>query len=239
MFSFFSKKTTLSKVDIHSHLIPSIDDGSKDMESSIELIRELQSLGYKKLIITPHSSDMFANSSSTILEGYNRLKDELNSQGILMEIEVACEYYVDERFEKLLLDRDILTFGQPKYLLFELSYFTIPRDIKETIYEIKLNGYTPVLAHPERYLYWHDDFEQYKYLKSEGVLFQVNINSISGYYNKGVQRTVERLIKNRMVDFMGTDTHHLTHIENLKKSFGNSLYKKAFRINTILNDTLL
>jgi len=227
-------------VDIHSHLIPGIDDGSRGMDHSIELVRALEAFGYQKLITTPHSSDMFPNSSERILEGYYQLKERLIKEELSIEIEVACEYYADEHFEKYLMDKDILTFGGTrKYLLFELSYFTPPRNIEELVYEIKLNGYTPVLAHPERYLYWHDEFERYLSLKLEGVFFQLNINSLNGYYNKGVQQTAEKLVKNKMVDFMGSDTHHMTHIKNLKKSFGLSLYRKAFKSNTILNDTLL
>jgi tyrosine-protein phosphatase YwqE len=238
VFSFLAKKS-LTKVDIHSHLIPQIDDGSKSMESSIELIQKLQSLGYKKLIITPHSSDMFPNSTKILQQGYQQLQEQLEKNEIDIKIELACEYYADERFEELLLKQDLLTFGSEKYLLFELSYFTQPQNIEELIYEIKLNGYKPVLAHPERYLYWHDEFDCYQQLKKEGVYFQLNINSLSGYYNKGVQQIAERLVKKGMVDFMGSDTHHMTHLKSLQKSFGLSIYKKAFKNNTILNDTLL
>ena len=239
-FPFFSNRASKSlvHVDLHSHLIPGIDDGAKDMERSIELILSLKEMGYKKLITTPHVSDMFLNSSSTILEGYSALKSELKKRKIEIEIEVAAEYYADDNFEKLLSSKDLLTFGKEKYLLFELSYFTPPQDLESLVYDIKLAGYTPVLAHPERYVYLHDNIEEYEAIKAMGVLFQININSIVSYYSAEVTEAVKELILNGMVDFIGSDTHHRQHTKYLKKSFSNGLYKKIFKHNTILNNTL-
>jgi len=240
ILSFFSSKTkySLVSVDIHSHLIPAIDDGAKDMERSIELILSLKEMGYKKLITTPHVSDMFLNSSEDILKAYDNLKSELGKKSIDIDIEVAAEYYADENFEKLLNQRDILTFGKEKYLLFELSYFTAPQDLESLVYEIKLAGYTPVLAHPERYVYLHGDIEKYQNIKNMGVLFQINLVSIENYYSEEVTKTVKALILNGMVDFIGSDTHHTRHIKFLKKSFSSTLYKKIFKHNKILNNTL-
>ena len=240
MFSFLrsNRKDLFTSVDLHSHLIPGIDDGAKDMETSLLLIRELKSLGYKKLITTPHVSDMFPNSSSTILDGFNILKEELLKEDIDIELEIGAEYYADENFERLLEKNDILSFGKEKYLLFELSYFTPPHDIDNLIYDMKLKGYTPILAHPERYLYWHSDFNKYKELKEMGTLFQINLNSTTGYYNKGIQRISEQLIKNSLVDFIGSDTHHMRHLKSLKTSLSQALYKNIFKYNVILNDTL-
>ena len=240
-FSFFKNKTNLlTTVDIHSHLIPGIDDGAKDMERSIELILELKEMGYKKLITTPHISDMFPNSTKTILNGYQALTSELKERDIDIEIEIAAEYYADDNFEKLLQKKDILTFGgDKKYLLFELSYFTRPQELESLIHDIKLAGYTPVLAHPERYTYFHHDIEEYQELKtSTNVLFQINLNSINGYYSDDVANVVKKLISKGLIDFVGSDTHHRRHTKSLKKSLTTSLYKKIFKINTILNYTL-
>jgi len=238
LFSIFKQKSLSNPlvVDIHSHLIPAIDDGSTNMDNSIELILALKELGYKKLITTPHTSDMFPNTTEIILNGYQALIEELNKREIDIDIDVASEYYADEHFEKLLEKKDILTFGDKNYLLFELSYFTPPHDLEDLIYEITRRGYTPVLAHPERYFYLYD---KYREIKDMGVLFQVNINSTSRFYNKEIQKVSEKLINNSMVDFLGSDTHHITHIKNLKKSFKQSLYKKVFKTNKILNNTLL
>ena len=235
---FFKDKQSLVDVDIHSHLIPKIDDGAKDMERSIELILALKEMGYKKLITTPHVSDMFLNSSEDILKGYNKLKEELSSRKIDIEIEVAAEYYADNHFEELLKKKDLLTFGEEKYLLFELSYFTPHQDLESLVYDIKLAGYTPVLAHPERYIYLHDSIDKYRDIKSMGVLFQINLVSIEHYYSSKIAKVVKELIVNGMVDFIGSDTHHRQHVKYLKKSFSNSLYRKIFKNNKILNNNL-
>ena len=240
-FSFFKKQTNLlTTVDIHSHLIPGIDDGAKDMGRSIELILELKEMGYKKLITTPHVSDMFPNSTKTILNGYQALTSELKKKEIDIKLEVAAEYYADENFEKLLQKKDILTFGGDKrYLLFELSYFTRPQELESLIHDIKLAGYTPVLAHPERYTYFHHDIEEYKELKtSTNVLFQINLNSINGYYSDDVANVVKKLITKGLVDFIGSDTHHKRHTKYFKKSLSHLLYKKIFKNNNILNNML-
>jgi tyrosine-protein phosphatase YwqE len=238
-FFSFKEKSTLISVDIHSHLIPAIDDGAKDIERSIELILSLKKMGYKKLITTPHISDMFPNSSEDILKGYEALKEELRNREIEIDIEVAAEYYADESFEKLLEEGDILTFGKEKYLLFELSYFTAPQDLESLIYEMKIAGYTPILAHPERYIYFHNNINKYREIKDMGVLFQINLVSLSNYYSEDVRKTVQHLILNGMVDFLGSDTHHVRYIKFLKKSFSLSLYKKIFKHNKILNNTLI
>ena len=241
-FPFFKKQNTLTQttVDLHSHLIPGIDDGAKNIERSIELILSLQEMGYTKLITTPHISDMFPNTSKGILEGYETLKNELIKRNINMDIEVAAEYYADESFELLLKKKDILTFGdKKKYLLFEFSYFTEPHDLESLIYEIKLAGYTPVLAHPERYTYLHDSMDKYLNLKSMGVLFQINLNSLVNYYSEEVGKIVKHLINNGLVDFVGSDTHNRRHTKFLKTSLNHVLYKKVFKNNTILNDTLI
>jgi len=240
-FSFLKKQTSLlTDIDIHSHLIPGIDDGAKDLERAIELIIELKEMGYKKLITTPHISDMFPNNTKTILSGYQALTSELRKREINIELEVAAEYYADENFEKLLQKKDILTFGKnKKYLLFELSYFTRPQELESLIHDIKLSGYTPVLAHPERYTYFHHNIEDYQKLKaSTNVLFQINLNSITGYYSNDVANVVKKLISKGLVDFIGSDTHHKRHTKYLKKSLSHLFYKKIFKHNSILNNKL-
>ena len=235
----FKNKKSLIHTDIHSHLIPEIDDGAKSLDKSIELILKLKEMNYTRLITTPHISDMFSNSSKNIKDRYLILKEELSKRDIDIEIEVAAEYYADKSFEELLSKRDILSFGKKKYLLFELSYFTYPNNLESLIYDIKLAGYTPLLAHPERYVYFHYSFKEYQALKDMGVLFQINLTSIANYYSSDIREAVKKLILNGMVDFVGTDTHHQGHIEALEKSLSMSLYSKIFKYNTILNDEFL
>jgi len=226
-------------VDLHSHLIPSIDDGSQSMEESIELIKELKSLGYEKLITTPHiMHHRFPNSSETILAGLEDVKAELKAQNIEIELEVAAEYYLDEYFLELLNKKDILTFGE-NYLLFEMSYGQKPVNLESLVHEIKVAGYRPVLAHPERYLFMHKDFSLYKRLKELGVLFQVNLNSFNGYYSMPVQKVVFEILERGWIDFIGSDTHKVKQLEYLSKNLDSKVMSKIFEQSTILNDTLL
>jgi tyrosine-protein phosphatase YwqE len=238
MLSFFNRPKTLTVVDIHSHLIPSLDDGATDIDNAIELINGLSLLGYRKLITTPHVSDIFKNSKKDILANYSLLKEELIKRDIKIDIEIGAEYYIDDYFRELLDTQKLLSFGDKNYLLFEFSYFTAPWDIEELIYDMILKGYTPILAHPERYIYWHNSFHRYTELKEMGVFFQLNLNSLNGYYNNNIRDCSEKLIKNSYINFVGSDTHNIKHIENLKKTLSLSIYKKMFKYSNILNNTL-
>ncbi len=197
-------------------------------------------MGYKKLITTPHISDMFPNPKDTILHEFQKLKEEVKKRKIAIELEVAAEYYADESFEKLLYKGNLLSFGKEDYLLFELSYFTKPQDLESMIYEIQKAGYTPVLAHPERYTYFHDSIDNYKRLKEvTDVLFQLNIVSIANYYSKQIAKIAKGLIDAGLIDFMGSDTHKKRHTTYLKQTLSDTYYKKSLRKNVILNNKLL
>ena len=145
-----------------------------------------------------------------------------------------------EHFDELLRRDEILSFGKEKYLLFELSYFTKPQDLESLIYEIQKAGYTPVLAHPERYTYFHNSFDNYQKLKeTTDVLFQINIVSIANYYSKNIAKVAKKLINEGLVDFIGSDTHQKRHTQYLKKSFSSASYKNIFKKNKILNYKLI
>ena len=246
MTSFFSKifshKTRKKQpllVDIHSHLIPGIDDGVKTTFEAVKLIREFEWMGYKKLIITPHiMSHRYKNSSQIILEKLEFLKDALADHEIKIELEAASEYYLDDYFMTLLEKRDILTFND-NHLLFEMSYTRAPTDLIDMIFEIEQSGYQPVLAHPERYVFMHNHFDEYKNLKEFGVLFQVNINSLAGYYNRQVQKIAQKLADEGMIDFVGSDTHKARQVEMLKEYIKTPQWQKIFEKNPIRNNELL
>jgi tyrosine-protein phosphatase YwqE len=239
LFNTNNSKELPYLVDIHSHLIPAIDDGAKDMQSAVELIRGVKELGFKKLITTPHTmSHRFKNSSKTILNGFESLKNELQQQNIDIEIEVASEYYLDEHFFDLLAKKDILTFGE-NYLLFEHAYGIKPLHYESLIFEIKVAGYRPVLAHPERYLFMHNDFALYERLKELGVYFQINLNSLGGYYSKDVQKVAHKLVERGWIDFIGSDMHHKSHLQHFSKNLHSKNLAKVFKYNTILNQQLL
>ncbi len=224
--------------DIHSHFIPGIDDGCKTIEESLTLIRAMAELGFRKLITTPHiMSDYFKNNSSNINEGLIKLREKLASEFIHVELEAAAEYYLDDVFLKLLHSGNLLTFGKEKYLLIEVSYINYPENFNSMVFDIIVQGYTPVLAHPERYPYWSVKFEEFKKLRDMGLLFQLNITSLSGYYGPDVKRTAEKLAANNMIDFLGSDVHHDKHMMALRKSLSSKVLSKLLEGN-LLNKKL-
>ena len=142
------------RTDIHSHLLPSIDDGSRSMEESLELISSLKELGFSKLITTPHiMSDYYKNTAKIIKEGLNNVRNALNKSNIQISIDAAAEYYIDFDFQQQIDKKEFLVFGN-KYILVELPFIHEPNELKEIIFNLQINGYNVVLAHPERYSYY-------------------------------------------------------------------------------------
>ena len=221
---FFKKKIPLTDfftdgfVDIHSHLLPGIDDGAKDMDTSIALLLKMASYGIKNFITTPHVlGNVYPNSSEVIKQKLAAVKKELEKRKIKgISIQAAAEYMLDEEFSALLDQKDILVL-KDNYILVEMSYFSAPINLFELLFKIQLKGYKPVLAHPERYNFYHTDFKSYYKLKQAGCLFQLNLLSLTDQYGKGVQKTSEKLLKENLYDFVGTDTHHQNHLELLPK----------------------
>jgi protein-tyrosine phosphatase len=230
---------SILKTDMHSHLIPGIDDGATTLEDSIELIKSLKELGYSKLITTPHiMSDFYKNTPEIILGGLEIVKAELKRQQIEIEIEAAAEYYCDNNFEKLIDQKKLLTFND-NYVLFELSYLNPPEIFETVTFKLQLEGYKPVLAHPERYPYWFQSFDKFREVRDKGILFQVNLGSLSGHYGSGTKRVAERLIDEGLVDILGTDTHKMAHIDLFKnKSIKESYLKKLIESGRLLNSSL-
>jgi protein-tyrosine phosphatase len=222
---FFKKRIPLtdfftdSFVDIHSHLLPGIDDGAKDMGTSIALILKMASYGIKNLITTPHIlGDVYPNTPEIIKSKLKEVKDELLKRNITgINIDAAAEYMMDEQFSAMIEnDEEILTL-KDNLVLVEMSYFSAPINLYDLLFKIQLKGYKPVLAHPERYNFYHTDFKSYYKLKQAGCLFQLNLLSLTDQYDKGVQKTSEKLLKENLYDFVGTDTHHQNHLELLPK----------------------
>lgn len=206
-------------IDMHSHILPGIDDGAKNLENSLILARRFQELGFRKLIATPHiMADYFRNTPTTIHKALDLLREELLQQQISLEVEAAAEYYLDETFENKIEKKEVLTFGEKKYLLFELSYINAPHNLYEVIAKIQDAGYQPVLAHPERYPYYYSSIENYEQIRGTGCLLQLNTISLTGYYGKGAKQIADQLVDNYCIDFLGSDMHHLRHADALKES---------------------
>ncbi|MCT4581366.1 MAG: histidinol phosphatase [Flavobacteriales bacterium] len=226
------------KVDIHSHLIPGIDDGAKTMEETIELLKSFQELGYQKVITTPHvMSDYYKNTPEIILSGLKKVREAKIKAQLTIEVEAAAEYNLDADFESLIDQGNLLTFGE-NYVLFELPFFQEPPMLNDIIWKLQTQGYTPVLAHVERYAFWFDNWEKIQEIKDRGVLFQLNINSLTGHYGPEVKKMAEKLIDNNYINFIGSDCHNMNHFSLTQKALTLPYFHKIIHAENILNKTL-
>lgn len=222
MFSIFKSKSSAPlyeglHTDMHSHLIPGVDDGAPDMETSLSLIRGMAALGFKKLITTPHIMwEMYPNTEEDIKMRLEELRKKVQEEGIGVEIQAAAEYFLDGHFKSLLESKKPLLTISGNMVLVEFSMASPPLDLKELLFDLQLQGYQPVIAHPERYVYHERNKEFFVELKAAGYLFQLNINSLAGFYGKSSQNLAQYFIKNDYYDLAGTDLHSFRHLEALR-----------------------
>jgi tyrosine-protein phosphatase YwqE len=225
MFKLFSRSNSPKpgldalKTDMHSHLLPGIDDGAQDIITSVELIRGMKEAGYSKLITTPHIMwDMYQNTRDIILGALDEMQIVLKEENIDIELQAAAEYFLDDHVMELLKKREpLLTFGD-NMVLAEFSMASPPIDLKEMLFEMRMQDYQPVIAHPERYIYLEDNKEFYDELKDAGYLFQLNILSFAGAYGRSVASLANHLLKKGYYDLIGTDLHHARHLKSLQDS---------------------
>jgi len=203
-------------VDMHNHLLPGIDDGSADAEQSLELIEKMQELGYHSFSCTPHIiSDVHPNTPDTIKGAYADLKGYLKETGKQVPLQFAAEYMVNADFDDLLDNSTLLHFGKDKkYVLIEMSYAVESPNIREAIFNLLMKGYQPILAHPERYPFYHNpSLRDYEKLIDGGCEFQVNLLSLGGYYGPPQKEFAQKFIDRGWVTWVGSDLHHERHIE--------------------------
>jgi tyrosine-protein phosphatase YwqE len=238
LFSTLFKKKSLelfdlSKIgiDMHSHLIPGIDDGSRSMDETIAMLAKFESLGYKKIITTPHiMQEVYPNTSEIINQGLKQVQETAKSLGLSIEIEAAAEYYFDDHLIQLIKHKDILSFGQ-NYVLVEFSFHTPPIFEDQLFFEMQMAKYKPVLAHFERYPYFHDSLDKAKEYREKGVNIQVNLNSLTGHYGPQVRKQAEKLIDANLVDFVGSDCHRMQHLMMLEEHLSHPYFHKLEKLN--------
>ncbi|MCE2711968.1 MAG: histidinol phosphatase [Cryomorphaceae bacterium] len=214
------------KVDIHSHLIPGIDDGSRTMDESIAMLAKFESLGYLKVITTPHiMSEVYPNNSERILEGLEDVRENAQKLGLKISIEAAAEYYFDETLEFRVKEKNFMTFGE-NYVLVEFAFHNAPMFEERLFFEMQMAGYKPVLAHFERYMYYLGSVDKAAEYKEKGVCIQMNLNSLTGHYGLEVKKQAERLIDSGLIDFVGTDCHRMDHLMLLENNLSNPYMHK-------------
>lgn len=217
MFSFFKKKKKLKELipdnftDIHSHILYGLDDGAKSLSDTEDLLQSLKSFGFKQFVTTPHTTPLvWENTKEGILNQYEKVRTELNVSTDVLR--VASEYLMDDSFLKRLDQEKLLTLKE-QYVLVEMSYINPPIQLYEIIMQLLSQGYIPVLAHPERYNFYKNDYNSFKKLKNAGCLFQMNLLSSVGYYGGDITQIADYLLKEKMYDFVGSDVHHQRHIQ--------------------------
>ena len=226
------------ETDVHSHFIPGIDDGAKTMEDTLELLRSMQDLGYKKVITTPHvMSDYYRNTPEIILGGLDKVREAAQSEGLYIQIEAAAEYYLDYDLEEKIKKKSLLTFGD-NYVLFEMPFVGEPQNLSRCVFEMQMAGYKPVMAHIERYTFWHREYDKIEALKDKGVILQLNINSLSGHYSLPTKKIAEKLIDNDMIELVGTDCHNVNHIQLLQHTLTVPYLHKILGKKDLLNRSL-
>lgn len=250
MLSIFKSATTrfpiaeILHTDMHSHILPGIDDGAKDVETSIALIKGLQSLGYKRFVATPHIiSDLHPNTKETIDAAFTQLRQALLAEQLEVEIDYAAEYMMDEMFEGLMEKGPLLKLGDD-YVLVETMFMAEPPNLSTVLFDMQTAGYKPVVAHPERYHFVFNKPAKAERMKDRGALLQINALSLTGYYGKHEKHTAIQLLEAGLVDFIGTDIHHERHLKVLTnfvidRKVADLLEKTAFKnknLKTVLNE---
>ena len=251
MFNFFKKKdkpVDLSgklpvTLDIHSHILPGIDDGSPDIETSLELVRGLYAIGIRRSIATPHViGDLYRNTPEIINAALGKLKAACEKANIEIELSAAAEYMLDDYFMELLKSGSPLLTLHKNILLTEISYSTRPDNLEAIISGIRAGGYLPILAHPERYFYYHRNYDHYYLLKEIGFHLQVNLLSLTGYYGPGVKKAAKFILENDLASLVGTDLHHHQHLAALSDPENRAIFHqyldgKVYNDLNILADT--
>lgn len=224
--------------DIHSHIIFNVDDGSYSIDESIALIKKLKSVGFNNLIMTPHyiEGSNFVCENDEKLEKLEILREKVKEENIDINLYLGNEIFISDYIVEGIKNNKIYTLNNSKYLLFEIPFHNQILGLTDIIYEMKVAGYIPILAHPERYTYFQDNYHLVDELKKEGLLFQCNFSSILGGYGDRAKKLIKYMLKNKYVDYLGTDIHHMDRtyvIDNfpkIEKAFnkiaGNKYYQE-------------
>jgi len=218
MLSLFKSKPKLAElipsgyVDIHSHILLGIDDGAQKIEDSKFLLESMIDFGFSKVITSPHTmKNVWDNTTTTITQALNFVQTELPNLSNQVSLQCASEYFLDENLMQLVQQEKLLTL-KDNFILIEMSYLNPPIQLYDFLFELQLKGYQLVLAHPERYNYFHSNKKEFAKLKKAGCLFQLNLLATVGYYGKNVAEIADYLLKENLYDFVGSDFHHKNHV---------------------------
>lgn len=231
-------------VDVNAHVLPGLDNGPETEAEGLRLLARFQELGYRKVIATPHvMQDYYPVTPERVQVQLERMRFLAFQRGLYIRLDAAAQYYFDEGFLTQLRQREPLLCltsrdGGSRYVLFETSFVVKPVELWEAIGLMVRQGYTPVMAHPERCLYLQKNFDLVQLLHQRNVLFQIDINSLTGFFSRNAQRLAERLIEENFAYFLGSDGHRLDQLDVLEVAANLPHYRQAVALG-LLNNTLL
>lgn len=240
MFSFFKKKVSppylLSFIesDWHCHILPGIDDGAQTEQQSLEMLELYVEMGVKKIVATPHiRADYFKNTKQSIVAAQAKVQALITAHNFPIVLEAAAEYYTDENFLRLIEEDELLPI-ENQYILFEFPMQSPTLGGEKLVEKLQRRGYTPLLAHPERYRYWHGKPNEWEKWKNLGVCFQLNLLSLMGHYGIGERRAAVQLLEANYIDAVGSDAHGLRHLQKLNQ-LGQNQYFDQLQQLPLLN----
>lgn len=223
MFHFFKNKPFLKDLlpaqhlDFHSHLLPGLDDGARHMQDSLDLLQGFSAIGIREIITSPHVlGGVWENTGAGIEDALTSVREAIAQNKLDIQLTAAAEYMLDGNFWELFKNEPLRTL-KGKYVLVEMSYINPPIQLYEILFDLQVAGYKPVLAHPERYMFYHNDLSHYAKLRNAGCLFQMNLLAAVGYYGQAVTDAAQKLLKNGWMDFAGSDVHHRQHMAGFDK----------------------
>ena len=228
-------------IDIHSHILPGLDDGSKTMEETLGMVHQLQAVGFKTLIATPHVLEGRAYlSPQDIIAATEQVRECVASAGIAVEILPGAENYIFPDMAKWAQAGKLLTLGNTgKYILVELPMMEIPHFTDQVFFDLQVAGLTPVLAHPERYRGLYEQPERLVDWANKGILLQLDLRSLRGRYGPQARRLAEVMLHSDLIHFVGSDAHSVARSEDAYleelRSVEGSVGEARFREVTVDN----
>ncbi|MEZ0539252.1 tyrosine-protein phosphatase [Fibrella arboris] len=213
-------------VDMHSHLLPDVDDGIRSLDEAMTCLRQFAEWGIEHVVTTPHiSQDVYPNASALLRTVADEVRAQLQVEAIPITFNLAAEYMLDELFDKRLHQNDLLCFGTERYVLIETGWASLPRQLATWLFQLQVQGYKPVLAHPERYPYFRGKTEALAELRHQGCLMQLNLMSLTGRYGSATRKMAQSLIQQGLVDFVSSDLHHARDLPVLEKAMQTADYQ--------------
>ena len=244
MFSIFKRKSTPQPLffhtDIHCHIIPGIDDGARNLDESLQLVDAMADLGFSRIFASPHiTQGTFENTPDTIAGPFRELREALTAKGSPVQLEHWAENRIDDILYQNVAEGKLLSIPGDRVLI-ENSFMQEPWNLDKLVFDLQVKGYTPILAHPERYSYYRGRADYLNNLVQAGLSFQVNLLSLAGQYGPNEKKAAETLIERGLVRYLGSDIHRMQHVETIKNYLSSKDYDRHRKLleGKILNDKI-